>query len=258
MRKLLTFTVAMFITFGLSAQLSTRENVPSVLRYGTRPQAGNYGLFIGPSVFGIIDLIKTTGSVGANTFMLGLPMVNFKYYKTDDLEIRLGIQMANEKTKLVGEPDTSLAVVGNQKELLSESVFRLTPAFAKHFGKQNMLDVYMGLGLVLGRNGYKDELEVDDKNSRAISQGVLVGGFSYIIGLQAFIADLPVAIGLEYGISALGHYGLQYKVTEVNAGTEQIYYLANLGDLHQYKSLKHKNFFLGNDLRITLSYYFFR
>lgn len=248
----------MLITTALSAQITTREDAPSVLRFGTRPQAGNWGAFIGPSVFGIIDLAKSTENVGQNTFLLGLPMVNLKYYKKDDVEWRLGIQMANEKSRLVGEPDTTLPVIGNQKELLSESIFRLTPAITKHFSKKNIMDVYIGGGIVLGWNAYRDATEFNDLNSRAISQSVLVGGASFIMGLQAFIADLPIAIGIEYGISALGHYGMQYKISEMNAGKEQIYYMTDLADLHQYNSLKNKNSFLGNDVRITLSYFFFR
>lgn len=242
---------------GLSAQLTTREDIPSVLRYGTRPQAGNYGLYIGPSVFGIVDLLRND-NIKQSTFLLGLPLVNIKYYKTDNLEYRLGIQMANEKSKLVGEPDTT--TVGLLfKNKLSESVFRLTPAVVKHFGKQNLLDVYMGAGIVLGRDFWLQDKEFDAKNSMAISQNVIVSGFSFIIGLQTFIADLPVAIGLEYGISALHNLGLQYKVTEVVNEEKQVYYLEDKNIVaDKYTSLKNKNFLLGNDLRITLSYYFFR
>ncbi len=236
MRKILLFACGLLITSVLSAQIITRDDAPSVLRFGTRPLAGNYGVFIGPSIFGIIDLAKSTENVGQNTFLLGLPMVNVKYYKTDDIEWRLGIQMANEKSRLVGEPDTTLPIIGNQKELLSESVFRLTPAITKHFSKKNIMDVYMGGGVALGWNSYRDLTEFNDLNSRAISQNVIVGGFSFIMGLQAFIADLPIAVGVEYGISALGHYGLQYKIKEMNAGKEQIYYMADLNDLHQYNS----------------------
>jgi hypothetical protein len=258
MRKVWVFTVMMLLCSGLSAQLITREDAPSVLRFGTRPLAGNYGVFLGPSIFGIADLIRTTGDVGANTFLLGLPMINVKYYKTDDIEWRLGIQMANEKTRLVGESDTTLPDIGNQKELLSESIFRLTPAITRHFSKKNIMDVYMGGGIVLGMNGYREITEFDNLNSRAISQTVFVGGFSFIMGMQAFIADLPVAVGIEYGISALGHYGMQYKISEMNAGKEQLYYMDDLNDLNQYYKLKVKNFMMGNDLRITLSYFFFR
>lgn len=258
MKKIVLFAVSMLMVNVLSAQITTREDAPSVLRFGTRPLAGNYGVFIGPSIFGLADLAKSTENVGQNTFLLGLPMINIKYYKTDDVEWRLGIQMANEKTRMVGEPDTTLPIIGNQKELLSESVFRLTPAITKHFSRKNIMDVYMGGGIVFGLNGYRDVIEFNDLNSRAISQTVFVGGFSFIMGMQMFIADLPIAVGVEYGISALGHYGMQYKVSEVNAGKEQLYYLNDLNDLNQYHKLKVKNFMMGNDLRLTLSYFFFR
>lgn len=248
----------MLMATALSAQITTREDAPSVLRFGTRPMAGNYGVFIGPSIFGIVDLVKSTENVGQNTFLLGLPMINVKYYKTDDVEWRLGIQMANEKTRLVGEPDTTLPIIGNQKEVLSESVFRLTPAITRHFSRKNIMDVYMGGGVMLGLNGYRDVVEFNNLNSRAISQTVFVGGFSFIMGMQAFIADLPVAIGIEYGISAMGHCGMQYKVSEMIGGTEQLYYMNDLNDLNQYYKLRVKNFMMGNDIRLTLSYFFFR
>ncbi len=256
MRKILALATVMLFAMSLSAQLTTREDIPSVLRYGTRPLAGNFGLYVGPSIFSILDLTRAD-NIKQSTFLLGLPLVNIKYYKSDILEYRLGIQVANDKTKLVGEPDTS--TVGLlYKNRLSESVFRLTPAVVKHFGKQNLLDVYMGAGIVLGRNYWLEDKEYDPKNSMTVSQNVIVSGFSYIIGLQTFIADLPVAIGLEYGISALHNFGLQYKVTEVINEVKQVYYLETNGTTDKYTSLKHKKFLLGNDLRITLSYYFFR
>lgn len=258
MKKIALLAVTMLIFNVLSAQITTRLDIPSELRFGTRPVAGNYGVFIGPSVFGIVDLVKSTQNVGQNTFLLGLPMINVKYYKTDDVEWRLGIQMANEKTRLVGEPDTTLPIIGNQKELLSESVFRLTPSITKHFNRKNIMDVYAGGGVVFGLNGYRDVVEFNDLNSRAISQTVFVGGLSLIMGMQLFIADLPVAIGFEYGISTLGQYGTQYKVSEVIAGKDQLYYLNDLNDLNQYHKLKVKNFIMGNDIRLTLSYFFFR
>jgi hypothetical protein len=81
------------------------------------------------------------------------------------------------------------------------------------------------------------------------------------VGLQAYIADLPLAIGLEYGISSRVDLGLKYKneyTTE--QGTTIKYSPTNnfkyLEGSSSYSNLKARKGGIGNQIRLTLSYYF--
>jgi len=244
--------IASNMSFG---QLSTRENISgSVLITGTRPQAGDYGLYVGPSIFSAIDLIKTNQNYDELSY-LGIPLINFKYYKSNRAEWRLGVQLYNKKTKLSGDVSSSSSGPVLEKE--SETAFRLTPAFAYHFSEKNILDVYAGGGLVLGMNSMSNKLEMDSDDYSYVSQNSLVGGLNLFIGLQRFVADLPLSIGIEYGISALAYYGLKYKHEINTAGNTQVYYTENTdGSGTQYDSLKNNESLIGTDFRLTLSYYF--
>jgi len=79
-----------FLAFGFvqttNAQLSERDNNPSVIKSGTRPVQGNFGLFIGPRFTEISEMLDE------NIDVRGLPLVNVKYFVTDNIEGRFGIQ----------------------------------------------------------------------------------------------------------------------------------------------------------------------
>jgi len=100
-------------------------------------------------------------------------------------------------------------------------------------------------------------------------------GFEGFFGVQAFVADLPLSIGLELGSSALGKLGKKWKVksnTVVGGvATNQTYYTLNLdnndkidpaslvGALTQtndFSKLNAKSFNVDGMARLTVSYYF--
>ncbi len=247
-------------------QLSTRESIPSVIHMGTRPEAGNFGIFIGPSISEIKDMVDK------GIRWKGLPLVNFKYYIKDRLEVRLGLQFSKTREKSDGDllnisndyfeeeegemPDEE---VGNTsvKVIDMNSYNRLTPGIAYHFSPQNIVDVYVGANVPLGWDRYKSvHNEGDIKNE--VSQNVFVVGVGGFIGLQWFVADLPVALGFEYGFYGLSQSGMKYKHVVSDGETSQTYYTKDENDGVLYDNLKHSKFDFGTDLRITLSYYFKR
>lgn len=245
------FLASCMLAFHLAgfAQLSTRENVPGVIRTGTRPQAGNWGIYIGPSVTEVLDMVDKKVS------WRGVPLVNLKYYQTDRLEWRLGLLFnktrEKEKGKLIDDGD-------NVEKVDMESYNRIMPGVAYHFSPQNVVDVYVGGYLPIGLDRNKI-IEKNGNLKNEVSQSIFAIGLEAFIGLQWFIADLPVSFGIEYGFSGLLQNGLRKKHVVSDGETTQTYYTsANEKDKRYYDSLKRNKFEFGNDCRVSISYYFKR
>ena len=267
MRKLvhaLLFFGIMSLVIPAHAQLSEREDNPSVIKTGTRPVAGNFGLFIGPTFTEISEMMDK------NINVRGLPLVNVKHYFTNNFEGRVGIQYYRTKQKL--EDDLSEDEIGLTIDNKTNTFFRLHPGIAYHFSPRNILDVYVGVEIPFGtendkvtqRTEFNTEQQSGDYTETAIKKSTFVYGYNFFVGLQAFIADLPFAIGLEYGISGLRHSGLQYEVEEsedIAGNSESMTYFTTDDPIQnpmltKYSDLKYAEFEGGADLRITLSYYF--
>lgn len=185
------------------AQISTGEpNASVIARTGNRPQKGDWGLYLGGSVSQVMDLVKYCESESEGAW--GLPLVNLKYYYSDKLEFRMGFQFAakTEKTKtiLYNEGGTDdIAKVSSGTDYT-----RLLPGIAYHFNSKNLLDVYLGAQLPIGFNTSSSKTSVktaEITGTTRTHQGAFVIGGGVFVGLQFFIADLPIAIGVEGGYS---------------------------------------------------------
>lgn len=246
--KLKLLLAAFFVSSVCFAQLSTRENTTSVFKTGSRPQAGSYGLFIGPSYSEIKDM-----SDNDQFNVRGIPLINLKYYATEKLEYRLGLQFSGKSWTKSGQSDDKTPVDVYYHE--SNSFNRITVGGAYHFSPKNLLDVYTGAYIPLGWDSYGSENTVG-KSGLKISKFSPVIGMGAYIGLQAFIADLPVSVGLEYGLSGLARGGKQYKNVLTSNGKEETYYTEDKNSNTGYSKLRFGESSFGTDLRITLSYYF--
>lgn len=247
MKRVSLFILCLFGCYTLTyAQLSTRENVASVIHTGTRPEAKDFGIFIGPSASEVKMMIDK------DIRWRGLPLVNFKYYFKAKLEGRIGLQFSKTREKSEGD----LLSGGSTKTIDVNSFNRITPGIAYHFSSKNLIDVYVGANMPLGWDRYKSVNNGSgDKNE--VSQNVFVIGLGGFIGLQWFVADLPVSIGLEYGFYGLNQRGMKYKHVVRSGESTQTFYTNDLGnDSPRYDNLKHTKFDVGSDARVTLSYYF--
>lgn len=242
------------IVFG---QLIDRESVSSKIKTGTRPDTGNFGFYLGASFTEIEEMLDE------NIDLRGLPLMNFKYYYTDKIEIRLGTQIYSVSEKFEG---TLLNTeIGIEDNIDKESYLRFIPGVNYHFASLNFMDTYGGLGIILGSE--KNEIITNEKYnitgdffSDHYTKKTFVWGFNVNFGMQAFIADLPFSIGVEFGITGLKHSNLQYEhKTKSSVGgvvTNQTYYTIDKNSLLQYKSLEYEKFEIGGDLKFTISYYF--
>jgi hypothetical protein len=237
------------------AQISTRENVePYVFKTGTRPEAGTWGLWVGPSVGEIIDMADS------ETTWRGFPLINVKYYQTDHFVYRAGIQFYRLADKQTSKVDAEVAADSEAfKDYNSEAYFRITPGIEYHFSPKNLLDVYVGANLPLGFDRYANKQKVtlgSDVYTQNVTHTPFVWGIGGFVGLQVFVADLPFAIGLEYGLSVISRAGDQYKYTIVDNGKKEVFYGTNqYGDDGFTKMYVGKST-LGNDFRVTFSYFF--
>lgn len=246
MKKSILSLALLTVCASMVAQISTGEPNSSIIpRTGNRPQAGDYGLYLGGSVSQVMDLIHYCDSKGVEG-AYGLPLVNFKYYCTDQVEFRMGFQFSAQTKK------TSTTYVVNGVETTStdfhgKDFTRLTPGVAYHFNTNNLLDVYVGAQLPIGFDleNNKTTSTANEVYKKSNSSFVIGGGV--FVGLQFFIADLPIAIGIEGGYSGLVYAQGTPKITEsIYSGGVQKYKSGTAETTAQW----------GADAAITFSYFF--
>ena len=239
--------IAVCLSSTMFAQLSTRENTTSVFHSGSRPQTGSFGVFIGPSLMEIKDMYDESIDVR------GLPLINVKYYYMNNIELRLGLQFSGKSSTQSGTLLTGSIAASTTD---NSSYNRISVGGAYHFTPKNLLDVYVGGYVPLGWDTYSNEVSAGKVSMTTSKLSPLVGLGAYI-GLQAFIADLPISVGLEYGLRAIGRFGKQYKHIDVDtAGKSQTYYTTSTSATTAYSALNYGSSDFGTDARITFSYYF--
>lgn len=264
--KVISFATLFVTTASISfAQLSDRQNNPGKFKIGTRPVAGNLGVMIGGSMS---DL---QAAFGGDSTKNTLPLLVFKYYKKDDMVWRLGLKI-NKKSKVrAGSADTSLLSNITRRDSSSmSSEFLLYPGIEKHFLNSNIFDAYLTASIPLGflRETAEDNTDyvnpitlTNDYTRHSMSKFSFAYGIEASFGIQAFIADLPLALGLEMGLSGIGYRGEKFKNEDessvANVSTSQTYYTYKDDPMNvRYKKLKSNSYEMKGTVRLTLSYYF--
>ena len=230
MKKILLFLTACLVVSSAEAQITTGKSTSHVVRTGNRAEEGNLGLYIGATS----DMFFGLGDESVR--IEALPLLNFKYMATDELEWRCGIEWFKKSSTVEATQDVSS----------SNSKFLLSPGLAYHFDNRNLLDVYIGGELPIGWGSIGGDNGSDDW-----STGYFRFGLGAFIGLQAFIGNLPVAMGIEYGL------GLNYQSVSdgVFSDDDHNFYYDNQS-IKFWDDIDVSKFFMGNQVRLTLSYYF--
>lgn len=243
-------TIASMSITSSFAQISTGSPSANVIKTGNRPEAGDWGLFVGVSYSDFQNIFSD------DVTFEGFPLVNLKYYTSENCELRLGMVFQGTSEKYSGDMmngDDSTTDISYKK---SQGTNRLVPGIAYHFDSKNLLDVYLGANMPIGWNRYSVK-EISGDYEMTSKQTPFIVGLGGFIGLQAFVADLPVAIGLEYGISFWKEFGKgKTKNTYSYDGTEQEYYTYDGMNSSQFESLKSSSRTTSNEIRLTVSYYF--
>lgn len=236
----------------LNAQITEGQPSSKTIRTGNRPKAGSWGLYLGATsdiVYNLASLVDGEGTI------VPLPLINFKYMPTNKMELRIGLDSFSEGSNKAGE-------INSGEEGVDPVKFRnhdynvdvmLYPGVAYHFNSKNILDVYVGAELPLGFESQTSRQVYDDTWARQAATQFKIG-IGAFVGLQVFVANLPFAIGLEYGLSANGHIGGQNKITTYDGVDTQVKYTDSEGTA--FDKLRMSKGIFGQQVRFTLSYYF--
>jgi len=291
MKKIKLITLLVFlVSFSLSSfgQLSERVNSNSTFKYGTRPVAGNLAIFIGANMQDYKDLQNRwnwDAKHPMDSVKNILPLVSIRYYLSDENVFRFGINSRRQNIKIVGDifkPELSDSLTEVKYQRTTSKIY-INPGIEHHFIKSNLADVYLGASIPIGLVTEKQFDYAKGNGSYTSitkSRKSLSYGFEGFVGIQAFIADLPLSIGVELGSTALVIGGKKWKVEYKNVvsggtSTSETYYIINLDDADkldksnptelafsntistsEYKKLKAKTSSIDGMARITLSYYF--
>jgi hypothetical protein len=231
-----------------------------VFKTGTRPQKGDIGLWVGPSIMEFIQMADN------NINWRGMPLLNLKFYFSDKTVFRLGLQIYNKSQGLKAKETIAPIDSTDVKLSKSKTYFMINPGIEYHFTPKNICDVYLGANIPIGANTNMEKNSYTfgkDKVYHNVSQNQFLLGIGAFVGLQFFIADLPIAIGLEGGLSGLGKFGgptkhVYNELNEKNTYEKKIYYEYNDEDFGNWeaKKISSNKFEFGYDFRITFSYYF--
>lgn len=234
-----------------NAQITTGESSAQVVRTGNRAEAGDFGLYLGgtSTMFKYLIYDQNDAITGATTEgqLEALPLINFKYMLTDKFEARLGLEWwtISIAAKSNGEGATGTWLTKGKDRFTNKYLY---PGVAYHFSNSNILDVYVGAELPIGWEttsvtyyaDYTGNESDRDRKTKANDFNVGLGGF---IGLQAYVANLPVAVGVEYGISSMKTLSSSKTITE---------------EKQQYKPTQttYNEWKVGQQVRLTLTYFF--
>ncbi len=263
MKKLMTavFT-ALLLSSATFAQLSERLNDAATLKFGTRPMAGNLALTFALPVSGsgIADL-SLENALASGDF------ITMKYYLRNNLAFRGAIKLSTDSRRAKGDLviPVSNTANGSREYKNSSKEYLLAPGIEKHFGAISLFDMYAGADLLLGfgQNLYIDNQEdaTGDYSNFKSTSTHMVAGLGTVIGVSIFVAQLPVSIGVEYGINfKYSNEGKTHYVNESSTGgvvSSSDYYSSNIIG-GQYSTLKNSTFGIANneDVRIVLNFYF--
>ena len=278
------------MAFGVStafAQLSTRENDETVIKYGARPKAGDMAFVLGTSLAN--DSGMTAKLFSGNALQSG-NILTYKYYKTDDIVIRAGIRFMNKNLTVKGHGADSSAVYApstanngsalydnftDVKDKTVERMYEIVPGVEKHFVAANIFDAYVGADLYLGFGSDKSQKNYTyangDKNFTNKKTNTTNVGIGLISGFNVFLGHLPMSIGLEYGWNAKWTFGGVTKVKrEVSDAVTSTSYSVTYKEEQssnavgatsaKYSKLKRREFNANTnqDVRIVLHIYFAR
>lgn len=262
MKKFLLTLVAGFILIPVFPQLSTRENDAAVIKLGTRPVAGDFSL-----TFGLPITSGNTADLSIlNTLQSG-DFITFKMYNSPSFAFRAGVKLFKESESASGDlvDLATNANDGSYEYKENDREYIIAPGIEKHFGSSNIFDVYTGLDLFIGFGRYTEiqnqTYNTGDYDNYKLTSTNLVLGAGPVIGVSMFVAQLPISIGIEYGVNIkYSTEGKNHYETESRVGgtsTSQDYFTSNLIP-GTYSKLKQGSMGINTNenVRVVLNIYF--
>ena len=269
MKKIFTILTLFAFTSTVSySQISDRVNDESTYLLGARPQSGNFGFYLGLSIDEIGEITES------NWQESGIPLVKVKYYYSDKLVLRTGVQVSKRRRLIEGTVEVFGEGDLDYKHVETDASWNFSLGGEKHFDLSNIFDSYIGLN---SNFGYERSVRIHNEsylNGDFRDDEGSSFGFTYaletFVGTNFFIADLPIAAGLELGLTAKNYGADKYKYEwdeqvdgTSNSGT---YYTSLVDDFedatantfstsNQFTDLKARRFDIMPLVRITLTFF---
>lgn len=252
--------VLFIFSFNAFAQLSSRATDSTTFQLGNRPVAGTKAVMIGAKL----------GLDSSLTVVDVFDGMAFKYFKTSNLAFRVRFDVDKTTTTTRGDVDTtgSSDTVTYRRTRMSDRQYILSPGAEYHFGYNNVFDVYVAGDLQFG---FEREVRIENEeyvagsynNLKQTTPSTLLG-LAPSVGINFWIADLPLSLGLEYQTSLLWQFGGKTRVVnEVKTGNDvvvQEYYTQDQdafgnADDDGYSRLSRRYFETNQYLRFILTFY---
>ena len=273
-KSLLLLTAVALASTSILGQLSTRQNNDGDFRLGTRPQAGDAALHF---VIPINELLDSDNDPG---FGAG-ELLTFKYYKTKNLAYRAAFRFTADNSRSSGtaadSSDSNVIFEDFELETINtrsiDRTYTLAFGAEQHFTNSNIFDVYTGAEAMIGLGKDKSFNEGTyfngDIDNTTFTTNTTVFGFEGVVGFNVFVAELPIAVGLEYGWGGRWIFNGKTKVErtlEIDAA--DVDYTAEWEqqesdafgnpDSRQYSDLSRREFNMdtSNSLRLNILIYF--
>ena len=264
MRKFVFTLIAVIFCAATSySQLSQRENDETKLKLGTRPGTGDMALTFGVDIGqGGVANLKILNQLTSGD------LLTFRRYTSPNNAMRLGVRLYKDSQTLKGDEKNIAtgASAGKIESKTSNSEYDIVPGLEKHFNKSNIFDVYAGSDLYLG---YRKDKTISNNqaangdyvNDKTTSNGLILG-LGGVVGFNIFIAQLPVSIGLEYGLNMKWSFEGKTKVKHDEkvggVSTSQEYYTSDRAAGATFSKLHQRAFGMdtNNNVRILLNVYF--
>lgn len=255
-----------FIFIGFSAQLahaqlSGRAVDSSAFMMGNRPVKGTKSASIAFKFFQ-----KDTTDTGPDIF----DGIILKYYLKENFALRLGYDSDRRYIRTVGDVDTALtgSSVTFKDLMRNEREFLIIPGFEYHFRNRNVFDIYLGANAYFGfekiarreNYNYTDGLYAHSEKS---TPGFILGA-GPLVGINFWISDLPLSLGIEYNTAAIWKKrGKTHIIEKIKDGTGEKsndYYSQEQDafgnpDAQSYLNLTRSEFVIDKLLRISLNFY---
>jgi len=269
MTRLMTLFFILIPAF-VFAQFSGRTGDSTVYKLGGRPVKGYKAITLS---FDPVGMFGTEESFYKKVGLTDGKLFNGKYFFKDNMAARLGIHVSKDGQSSKGSVDVNFAggTISGREMRDIKTEYILVPGLERHFSNNNIFDVYVAGELYLG---FGRTLRVEntdysngfyEHNRRTTPK--YMAGFGALVGVNMFVLDLPISVGVEYGLNAIFNFANKTKViSEVKDATGEKSNTYNTqekdpfgnADATQYSSLKSTSSYVNTatNFRININFYF--
>lgn len=269
MKKLSTLLLVLLPSL-LFAQFSTRVSDSTSYKIGCRPSKGYKVISLS---FDPVGIFNSDESFYQKTGLTTGSLFYARYFLKDHLAARLGVRLYKDGKSSKGDIDVNFSggTISGKEMRYATSEFIFIPGLERHFSYTNMFDFYVAGDLYLG---YGRTIRVEntdyangfyDREKRTTPK--FMAGAGAVVGVNVFVLDLPISVGVEYGINAIYNIASRTKViqntNDALGERSNTFYTQEEdpfgnADSETYSSLKSTGSYINtaNNFRINVNFYF--